>query len=124
VIKILFCLRRLPGLSRDEFQRYWRNQHAPLVRECAPALNIRRYVQNYGFLDSRLSPAIDVRGSPAEVYDGVAEVWWDDLEQAVSAGATREGRAAGRRLVEDERRFIDLANSPLIYAREVVILPD
>jgi hypothetical protein len=39
-----------------------------------------------------------------------------------AAGATPEGRAAGRRLLEDERRFIDLAGSPLCLAEEHLIV--
>ena len=44
MIKLVFCLRRLPQLSREEFQRYWFERHAPLVRSHAAALKIRRYV--------------------------------------------------------------------------------
>jgi len=40
MIKLVFCLRRLPNLSREEFQRYWLDTHGPLVRELAPALAI------------------------------------------------------------------------------------
>jgi hypothetical protein len=32
MIKLVFCLRRLPHLSREEFQRYWLESHA---RWCA-----------------------------------------------------------------------------------------
>jgi hypothetical protein len=35
-----------------------------------------------------------------------------------AATATPEGRAAGAALLEDERKFIDLASSPLFWARE------
>ncbi len=45
MIKLSFCLRRKPELSRAEFQRYWREQHAPLVRSHAKTLRIARYVQ-------------------------------------------------------------------------------
>ena len=45
MIKIVFCLRRKPGLSPDEFDRTWREDHAPLVKQHAETLGIRRYVQ-------------------------------------------------------------------------------
>jgi len=35
MVKLVFCLTRLPHLSREEFQRYWRERHGPLVRESA-----------------------------------------------------------------------------------------
>src|SRR4051795_9544126 len=47
VIKLVFCLRRKPTLSREDFQAYWREIHAPLVAERAEVLQIRRYVQSH-----------------------------------------------------------------------------
>lgn len=116
MVRMLFCLRRLPGLTQEEFQHYWRNTHAPLVREAAPALRIRRYIQNHSFSDPRIAPAIAARQCGVEPFDGVAELWWDSVEDIIAAGATPEGRAAGRRLLADEANFIDAAGSALFYA--------
>ena len=78
---------------------------------------IRRYVQAHT-LDTPLNDALRRgRGGP-EAYDGVAELWFDSLEALAAAGGTPEGKAAGRRLVEDERTFIDLARSPVLIAAE------
>jgi hypothetical protein len=51
-------------------------------------------------------------------YDGVAELWWKD-EDALDAFTTEEGQAAGAELLEDEKNFIDLENSPLWFAYEL-----
>ncbi len=32
MIKLTFCLTRLPNLTLAEFQDYWWNKHAPLVK--------------------------------------------------------------------------------------------
>jgi len=32
MLHLIFYLRRLPHLSREEFQHYWREHHAPLER--------------------------------------------------------------------------------------------
>ncbi|MFZ0715722.1 EthD domain-containing protein [Mycobacterium sp.] len=122
MIKIVFCLRRKPELSAEEFQRYWLEDHAQLVRKYGATLGVRRYTQSHSFDDPRIAASITARGSHLEPYDGVAELWWDSVEDIVAAGATEEGRAAGRALLEDERTFIDLANSPIFYAQEHVIL--
>jgi EthD domain len=45
MVKILFCLRRLPTLSVQEFQNYWYEVHAPLVKKHQQVLRIARYVQ-------------------------------------------------------------------------------
>ncbi|MBY0280057.1 EthD domain-containing protein [Candidatus Binatia bacterium] len=123
MIKLTFCLHRLPSLSRDAFQRYWREQHAPLVARHASTLRIRRYVQMHSLpegdpVNGGLRAS---RGAPQD-YDGVAELWWDDLDDLAAATASEAGRAASLALLEDERRFIDLARSPLWLGREHVVI--
>jgi uncharacterized protein (TIGR02118 family) len=121
MVKLAFVLRRRPGLSRVEFQRYWRDRHAPLVARHADALRIRRYVQLHTSEHPVNEELRASRGAP-EAYDGIAELWWESLEDLGAALATEEGRAAGRELLEDERRFIDLSRSPLFIAAEHEIL--
>jgi hypothetical protein len=57
-------------------------------------------------------------------YDGVAEVWFDSVEDLTSAWTTPKGVAAGTRLIEDEHQFIDVAQSPIWIVEEHVILGD
>jgi uncharacterized protein (TIGR02118 family) len=117
MVKLTFCLKRQPHLSREEFQRYWLERHGPLVRELAGTLRVRRYVQTHT-LDHAFNATVRRgRGAPEE-YDGVAELWWDSFEDLTAPGATPEGRQAGRRLLEDERRFIDLTRSPVWIGEE------
>lgn len=117
MIKLVYCLRRLSHLSREEFQRYWRETHAPLVRRHADTLRIRRYVQTHT-LDHPLNDALQRSRSAGEPYDGVAELWWASAEEMAEAAATPEGRRAGRELLEDEARFIDFARSAIWVAEE------
>jgi uncharacterized protein (TIGR02118 family) len=118
MIKLVFTLRRRSGMSREEFQHYWREDHAPLVRRHAETLRIRRYVQVHA-LETDLDEALAAsRGSEPRVYDGVAELWWDSLEDLMAGYSTPEGQAAGADLLEDERRFIDLEHSPLRLGEE------
>lgn len=124
MIKLVYCLRRLPALSREEFQRYWRQTHGPLVRDRAATLGIKRYVQVHT-LESPLNEALRAsRGSDPDIFDGVAELWWDSAE-AFSAGAsTPEGRQAARELYEDEKRFIDFSRSIAFVAQEQAFVGD
>ena len=57
------------------------------------------------------------RGAPDD-FDGIAELWWDSVDDFARAGSTREGREAGRRLLADEKRFIDLSHSPIWFGEE------
>jgi uncharacterized protein (TIGR02118 family) len=120
VLKLTFCLRRKPGLSLAEFQDYWLNKHGPLVRRLQPSLGMVRYVQQHRRDDELGLGLAKVRGAP-EPYDGIAELWWESEGAFRGAGRTPEGREAGRLLLEDEAKFIDLANSPLWLNREQVI---
>jgi uncharacterized protein (TIGR02118 family) len=122
MIKLSFCLHRLPGLTREQFQKYWLEVHAPLVRQHAAALRIHRYVQTHTLLGEAADSLRATRGGPPG-YDGVAELWWKSEKELAEAAATPAGAAAGRALLEDERKFIDLARSPLFWAREHEMIP-
>ena len=123
MIKIIFCLRRLPHLSVAAFQDYWLNTHAPLVKSVAHHLNMAHYVQSHAFSDPRVQPALDARGTQIAPYDGVAEIYWRSMEDLLAVGQNPEARRAGRLLLEDEKRFIDLPNSPIFYAETHEIIP-
>jgi uncharacterized protein (TIGR02118 family) len=122
MITLVFTMRRREGMTREEFQRYWRDQHASLIERHAATLQIRRYVQVHA-RDTDLDEAISApRGSPPRYYDGVAELWWDSLEALVSAFSTEAGQAAAAEILEDERRFTDLVHSPLWLGQEHVVI--
>ena len=118
MIKLTYALVRLPHLSRDAFQSYWFRTHAPLVASVREVLRIKRYVQLHS-QPADVSEALRrTRGGP-EGFDGVAQLWWDSFEDmAVRDPAAAE---AGRLLLEDERKFIDLEKSPLWWGEEKVI---
>lgn len=117
MIKLTFCLHRLPSLSREAFQAYWIEKHAPLVKAHRAALRIRRYVQCHA-LTLELNDMIRAGRSAPEMYDGVAELWWESLDDLQAAMTSPEGQAAGLALLEDERKFIDLTRSPLWFGEE------
>jgi uncharacterized protein (TIGR02118 family) len=121
MVKLVFCARRLPALSRAEFQRYWRETHGPLVRRHAAVLRIRRYHQLHTVEHPMQDALRASRGGP-EAYDGVAELWWDSVDDLAAAQSDPAGRDAARELLEDERRFIDLASSPLFVTDEHVVV--
>jgi uncharacterized protein (TIGR02118 family) len=120
VLKLTFCLRRLPSLSLEEFQDYWLNKHAPLVRTLQPILGMTRYVQVHRLAGDLGDGMRHARGAP-EPYDGIAELWWQSEETWRAASRNSGAREANRLLLEDERKFIDLANSPLWLNREEMI---
>jgi uncharacterized protein (TIGR02118 family) len=122
MVKLVFTLHRREGMTREDFHRYWRDQHAPLVQRHAAALHIRRYVQVH-LHETYLNEAIaGQRGSQPQFYDGVAELWWDSLEDLAAALSSEAAQAAAQELLEDEERFIDLPRSPLWLGEENVVV--
>jgi hypothetical protein len=71
----------------------------------------------------RFNDALRASRSTLEPFDGVAELWWDDLDALVAATSSPEGTAAGQALLEDEARFIDLEQSALWLGEEIEIIP-
>src|SRR5205814_2758132 len=78
MIKLTFCLHGVPGVSREEFQRYWREHHAPLVMKHREVLRIQRYVQMHS-ATTELNDVIRAGRNAPEMYDGVAELWWNSF---------------------------------------------
>jgi uncharacterized protein (TIGR02118 family) len=116
---LMFCLRRLPHLTREEFQTYWRDVHAPLVHERAAALGLTRYEQNHALPEEAQARLAQARGTPAG-FDGVAQLWWQDTPR--SPEQREAARRANAELLEDEKRFIDLAASPIFLVEDHEVL--
>lgn len=117
MVKLVFCVRKRPDIEADEFHRYWRNVHGPLVASVSAVLGIRRYVQVHT-VATPLNDALAASRHAPECFDGVAELWFDSGAAISAAASTEEGVAAGELLLADERRFIDHSRSPLFIAEE------
>jgi hypothetical protein len=118
LIKLVFCCRRRPELTTEQFQTYWRNSHADLVRSVRAAIpTMTRYVQNHTVFGPLTDGVRDSRGT-GEPYDGVAEIWidFDTTAEDPEAMAT-----AMQRLLDDELTFVDMPRSSVFIAGEHVI---
>jgi hypothetical protein len=121
-LKIVICLKRKPNMSRAEFLRYWKEDHARVIAVVAQPMGMRRNVHNHTIttpLDERIRRG---RGAEIDDYDGVAESWFDSLQARVATNSTDEGRYAAQRLAEDEARFIDYSRSRMFFVEEHVVI--
>ena len=111
MVKLIGCLKRKPGMTSEEFHRYWKEEHAPLAKSIPEFFRyVRKYVQSHAVEN----PAPGFK--PA--FDGFAEIWFDSLEDV--------GRAfAEPRYLEiirpDEERFIDRPNCKTAIVQEVLM---
>ncbi len=113
MVKLVYCVRRKPEMSLEEFQDRWLNVHGPLVRSLREQVpSMTRYVQSH-LIPGEPSEAVRASRGAGEPYDGITEVWIDSDAEAAEGAAE-----AGRRLLEDEMEFIDLANSKVFLTVE------
>ena len=122
MIKVTFVIRRNPEVEPAEFHRYWREEHARLVTTHAETLHIRRYVQSHRIetpLDGALAASREIAGEP---FDGIAELWWDSIDDLIAVISGEAGVAASAALLEDEARFIDLPACRIWFNEEHEVL--
>jgi uncharacterized protein (TIGR02118 family) len=98
MIKLIICANRRPDLTREQFDSYWRNQHGPLVKSVTEfARHVRKYVQCH-LADSSVPFGI------AGIYDGVADLWFDSVDEATKAFSEPKYLEIIR---ADELKFVD-----------------
>jgi uncharacterized protein (TIGR02118 family) len=98
MIKMITLLKRKPGISREEFSRYWLHPHGDIILKTVPG--IKKYVQN----PARIS------GDREYAYDGVAEGWFDDMDALRKALKVLQGDI----IKEDEEKFLDRSKTASI----------
>src|SRR4029453_2161193 len=114
------AIRRRDDVAPEEFHRYGREEHGPLARGLLEPLNLRRYVQTHT-LDTDLNAQLASTRGTVEAFDGVAELWWDSLDDLLGALGSEDGQRANAELAKDEARFIDLERSSLFLTEEQVL---
>ena len=110
MVKFIICAKRKAGLTRAEFNTYWRNNHGPLVRSVPEFMrHVRKYVQCH-----RLTVESPFGGDAP--YDGIAELWFDNPEAITQA--FNEPRYL-EIIRPDELKFVDLPNCISFITEEV-----
>ena len=86
MIRRVSILTRRPELTHEEFVDHWENVHGPLALKVP---GIRRYVQTH-IKDEHFRPDIPAQ---ADEVDGIAELWYDSLEDLKRSSETPEAKA-------------------------------
>lgn len=117
MIKLVYCIRRRPEFTFEQFSEYWLHQHGPLVHRVASAIGACRYVQSHAVAPDLNAMLQESRGLAAP-YDGITEVWWTDRAAFERGMGTPEGQDGARRLLVDESTFIDFSQSRVFLTEE------
>jgi uncharacterized protein (TIGR02118 family) len=110
VIKLTCLVKRNPSLTADEFAEHWRTTHADLMRSLDPRY-VKRYVQRVPF---------QMPGLPGE-YDGVAEQWFDSLEDFLAMIADPDYLA---RVRPDEEYLLDMSAIVCVLTEDARVVVD
>lgn len=112
MIKLSIFLTRRADLTHEEFVEYWTHKHTPLIASVPDgAVPVRRYVQ--------LLPSGDeIPGIRSAYYDGVAELWVDDIADAARWFTSDTYTTA---IATDEENFIDRSRTRFLYTTETPI---
>ena len=109
MIKFTILLRRKKDMSLEDFIWYHKHNHAPLftslpeVRE-----NVRRYTQCH-------SLNVTMPGLPAPEYDGITELWFDDVD---AIGKVFNSKPYMEIIRPDEEKFLDMYSCSFLITIE------
>ena len=109
MIKVVYCVTKKSGLTDEEFFRYWEKIHGPIG---ARLPGLPKLVQSHRLI----VPGDGERHD----YDGVAELWFDDMEALRAARQAPEWKAS----TDDEGNFIDHDKVAYFVSEERVILDE
>ena len=108
MIKLVYCITKRPELSDEEFFRYWKNIHGPIG---ARTPRLRKLIQSH---------RINIPGDKyPPAYDGIAELWFDTIEDLLAARQSPEWQAS----TADEANFIDHTKVAYFVTEEHALVP-
>jgi uncharacterized protein (TIGR02118 family) len=107
MVKLIYCITKKPGMTDEEFFQYWRDIHGPIG---ARIPRLRKFVQS-----RRVSAPGETRRPD---YDGVVELWFENMDALMAARKSPEWKASGK----DEVNFIDHNKVAYLVSEEHVVL--
>jgi uncharacterized protein (TIGR02118 family) len=105
LFKFSFLLSKRDGMTTEEFQRWWRDVHAPIVKRLP---GLKRYVLNM---------TVQSQDKPA-AWDGIAELWFERSEELQAAFQTSTGMEAKN----DAPNFLNVDKTLMVISREVIVV--
>lgn len=120
MIRISYLMRRLPSLSLEEFQSYWSEKHPQAAPEDAfSTLGVKRYVQVLLLDTEARDLVVGPRTGLVEPFDGMAELWVDDVEALERDWSTDKAKEYLEIFFKDEQNFIDWSRSTILVSKEI-----
>jgi uncharacterized protein (TIGR02118 family) len=109
--KLVIFLKRKPGSTIEEFQRYYETKHSKLIRLLP---RVKRYFRRY------LRPLSEhpMNTDDGSAYDVLTELWFDSREDLDLAMSYCSHPDVYDTLAEDETKFLDRSKTRLFVVDE------
>jgi uncharacterized protein (TIGR02118 family) len=114
MVKMMFVIRRKPGISHSEFRDYYETHHAPLAVSLFP--QVESYKRNY-VIDGTLFGTTGLDSGPF-TYDVVTEMGFADQEAYEEFREVAARPEISARIAADEEMFMDRASVALFLVDE------
>ena len=105
MINAITIIKKKQNLTYENFQNYWKNEHAKIVTR-SPLVGT--YVQSHPIYNDKLTFE--------DTVDGIAEIWFEDTNEMRTLAATKEYK----NIQDDEKVFIDGSAVRLIIAEDII----
>jgi uncharacterized protein (TIGR02118 family) len=113
LVKVSFLLTKRDDLTHQEFLAYWTEQHIKLLSKPIEGMpKVYRYVQLRTVTQA-------LPGFEQSTYDGVAEVWYESIDDLVKAMSSEHYRTV---IAKDEENFLNRKKTVALLSHEKVIL--
>ena len=114
MVKFTILLARKSTLTHAEFVAHHKTVHAALFMSVAVVKQtVRRYVQHHAI-------SVELPGMPPGKYDGITELWFDDIDALARCFSDAEYMS---RIRPDEESFLDLHSCDFVVSTENVVFP-
>ena len=109
MVKFTILLVRKPSLTHAQFVHHHRDAHAALFMS-VPVVKatVRRYIQQHAL-------PVELPGMDPVKYDGITELWFDDIE---AIGRLFSDPEYLERIRPDEASFLDLERCDFVVSQE------
>lgn len=111
MLKFTFLIRRIDGMSKEEFINYHRHNHAPLFMSIPES---QEYVKKYV-----VSHPVDMESFPPPQYDGITDIYFSSMKDFNAFFASENYKL---KVHPDESNFINLNAVVSLVSDEKVVV--
>ena len=117
MIKLCFCMRRLPHLTREEFLEYWGRKHPRAGGpDAARILGMKKYAQVRALPEEVNKRVAASRPGVEPEFDGIAEVWVESLEAFLPMLGHKPKASVSDNIAKNNLRTVQRAGPDAIEA--------